>query len=110
MHGQRCHSAPQPSRLQGQHQTQSVLHFVELERRYVPHQPVQAPPIESDQLRYVDHGIMIEAAGALGQVYVAWRRAQSEVAGDRNSDDRADPASIEPIRLNDDDGSMKSRL
>jgi hypothetical protein len=50
---------------------------VEFERWDVPQQPLQAPPIESDQLRHVDHGILIEAAGALGWIDVAWRRAQS---------------------------------
>jgi hypothetical protein len=29
------------------------------------------------------------------------------VTGDRNSDDRADPAAIEPIGLDDDHGSVK---
>jgi hypothetical protein len=49
---------------------------------------------------------MIETTGPPLGDRVAWRDAQSKVAGHRGDDDSGDPAAIDPVGLHDDDRSM----
>jgi hypothetical protein len=83
-----------------QHESDAQIHVPQQVRRE-PTDPIpQQPLVDRDQLRHVDDRISAQAAGTCADPNVAGRPLEAEVGTYDRTDDRANRAFIEVIRLN----------